>query len=149
MTLEADIGCLRQLSLFASLPAPRLKLVALMGEKLHFEAGTQIVAEGAQPDGAYVVLQGEVEISNEQAEGRGRRFLMTTGNMIGAVPILCDRGYIGTISAKTEVSMLRLPRDLFFELLETMPDFSLALSRDLASQLYRLADFVLHETKIH
>ena len=46
MTLEADLACLRQLPLFRALPPHRLKLVALMGEKLHFDAGTQIIAEG-------------------------------------------------------------------------------------------------------
>ena len=47
------------------------------------------------------------------------------------------------------MSALRLPKDLFFELLETIPDFSLALSRDLAARLYRLADFTLHGEKVH
>ena len=38
---------------------------------------------------------------------------------------------------------------MFFELLETIPDFSIALSRDLASRLYKLADAVLHSEKVH
>jgi len=149
MTLEADIGCLKRLPLFHALPGPRLKLVALMGEKLRFEAGTRIIAEGEEPEGVYVVLEGEVEISNERADGRSKRFLLATGSIIGDVPILCGQGYVGQVTAKSDVTTLRLPKDLFFELLETIPDFSLALSRDLASRLYRLADFVLHDEKVH
>ena len=149
MTLETDIAHLRRLPLFQSLPAPRLKRVALMGEKLHFAAGTLIIAEGEQADGVYVVLEGELELSHERTDGRSRRFLLDTGSIIGDVPILCGQAYVGEVTAKSDVSTLRLPKDLFFELLETIPDFSLALSRDLASRLYRLADFVLHDEKVH
>lgn len=149
MTLEADISCLRQLPLFRALPPPRLKLVALMGEKLHFEAGTQIVAEGETPEGVYVILQGELEISHDSPEGHGPRFQVNSGSLIGDVPLLSGHSYAGAVTAKSAVTALRLPKDLFFELLETIPDFSLALSRDLASRLYRLADFTLHAEKVH
>ena len=149
MTLETDIGCLKRLPLFHSLSGPRLKLVALMGEKLRFEAGTRFIAEGEQPEGVYVVLEGEVEISNERPDGRNKRFLLASGSIIGDVPILCGQGYVGEVTAKSDVTTLRLPKDLFFELLETVPEFSMALTRDLASRLYRLADFVLHNEKVH
>lgn len=149
MTLEADIASLGRLPLFRSLPPPRLKLVALMGEKLHFAAGEQIIEEGDKPEGVYVVLQGEVEISHESPEGNGPRLQLNSGSLIGDVPLLCGQSYVGAVTAKSAVSALRLPKDLFFELLETIPDFSLALSRDLASRLYRLADFTLHGEKVH
>lgn len=149
MTLETDIGCLKRLPLFQSLSGPRLKLVALMGEKLHFEAGVQIIAEGEQPEGVYVVLEGEVELSNERTDGRNKRFLLASGSIIGDVAILCGQVNVGEVTAKSDVWALRLPKDLFFELLETVPDFNMALSRDLASRLYRLADYVLHHEKVH
>ena len=149
MTLETDIGCLKRLPLFHSLPGPRLKLVALMGEKLRYSAGTRIVGEGEEPEGVYVVLEGEVEIAHKRSEGRGKSFLLATGSIIGDVPILAGQGYLGEVTAKSDVTTLRLPRDLFFELLETIPDFSLALARDLAARLYRLADHVLQDEKVH
>ena len=61
----------------------------------------------------------------------------------------CGQPYVGEVTAKSAVDALRLPKDLFFELLETIPDFSVALSRDLASRLYRLAGHVLHNEKVH
>ncbi|CAN5307423.1 N/A [soil metagenome] len=149
MTLEADIACLGRLPLFKSLPPPRLKLVALMAEKLHFDAGTQIIEEGEKPEGVYVVLQGEVEISHESPDGHGPRLQLNSGSIIGDVPLLCGQSYVGAVTAKSAVNALRLPKDLFFELLETIPDFSLALARDLASRLYRLADRTLHGEKVH
>ena len=148
MTLEADISCLRQLPLFRTLPQPRLKLVALMGEKLHFEPGATIFEEGERPDGVYVVVGGEVDLLHETGDGRRKHFVFETGCIIGDVAVLCEQGYVGRLVAKSEVSALRLPKDLFFELLQTIPDFSLALSRDLAARLYRLANFVLHDDRV-
>lgn len=149
MTIEADIACLRKLPLFRALPGPRLKLVALMAERLHFDAGTQIIEEGERPEGVYFILGGEVELSHERTDGRVKRFVFETGSIFGDVPMLCGQPYVGEVRAKSDVSALRLPKDLFFELLETIPDFNMALSRDLASRLYRLADFVLHNEKVH
>jgi len=149
MTIEDDIACLKQIPLFRSLPKPRLKLVALMGEKLHFEAGTKIIAEGERPEGVYFIMAGEVELSHEREDGRTKRFRFETGSIFGDVPMLCDQPYVGEVIATSDASALRLPRDLFFELLETIPDFSIALSRDLASRLYKLADAVLHSEKVH
>lgn len=149
MTLEADMSCLRQLPLFRTLPAPRLKLVALMGEKLHFDAGAVIIEEGEKPDGVFVVLNGDLEISHESAGGHGARLRLHSGSLVGDVPLLAGQSYVGAVTAKTAVTALRLPKDLFFELLETIPDFSLAVSRDLATRLYRLADLTLHGEKMH
>lgn len=147
MTLETDIGCLKKLPLFRTLPQSRLKLVALMGEKLSFEAGAMIFDEGERPDGVYVVIGGEVELFHETSDGRRKRFLIETGSIVGDVAVLYGQGFVGKLMAKSAVSALRLPKDLFFELLQTIPDFSLALSRDLAGRLYRLANFVLHDER--
>lgn len=145
MTLEADITCLRQLPLFQAMPSSRLKLVALMSEKLHFEAGAAIIEEGERSEGVYVILSGEVEFSHQNGDGRSRRFQKESGAIIGDVSILSGRRFVGKVSAKSDVSALRLPKDLFLELLKTVPDFSLALCRDLATRVHRLADIVLHE----
>lgn len=149
MTIESDIACLNQIPLFRTLPKPRLKLVALMGERLHFDAGTKIIDEGERPEGVYFILSGEVELSHRREDGRAKRLLLERGAIVGDVPMLCDQPYIGEVTARSDVQALRLPRDLFFELLETIPDFGIALSRDLASRLYRLAGAVLHSEKLH
>jgi len=144
MSLDADIACLGRLPLFESLPKPRLKLVLLMGERLHFDAGTRIASEGEHADSVYFLLEGEVEIGQDDQQARTRRIRLGSGSVIGDVPILCDRSFAAAVTAVTDVLLLRLPQDLFFELLETVPDFAMALTRDLALRLYKLGDFVLH-----
>ncbi|CAM5199614.1 hypothetical protein ARD30_03625 [Bosea thiooxidans] len=147
MTLENDIGCLRGLSLFQNMPASRLKLVALMGERLHFEPGAIIIDGANQSEGVYVVLEGEVEFSQQHGSGEGRRFQKDTGSIIGDVSLLSGQRFLGTVSARTAVSALRIPKDLFFELLQTVPEFSLAVCRDLAARVHRLASVLLRESE--
>jgi len=149
MTLESDIGCLKSIPLFRSLPGPRLKLLALMGERLHFPAGTVITEEGVRPEEVYCVLEGEVELSHDAPGERPKTFRLASGSLIGDVPMLCNQTSGARSTAKTDVVALRLPRALFFELLDNIPEFSVALSRDLAGRLYRLADSVLHGEKTH
>jgi CRP-like cAMP-binding protein len=145
MSLEADIGCLRGLPLFRDMPASRLKLVALMGERLRFEPGAVLICQKEKLEGVYVILEGEVEFVQPRADGEIRRFHKDAGSITGDVSLLSGRPFISTVSAKTPVLALRIPKDLFFELLQTVPEFSLAVCRDLADRVHRLASVLLRE----
>ncbi|UZF90458.1 Crp/Fnr family transcriptional regulator [Bosea sp. NBC_00550] len=145
MSLETDLSCLRGLPLFRDMPASRLKLVALMGERLHFEAGATLISQKDRLDGVYVILEGEVEFSQPREDGEGRRFQKDAGSITGDVSLLSGQPFIGTVSARTPVLALRIPKDLFFELLHTVPEFSLAVCRDLAERVHRLASVLLRE----
>lgn len=145
MTLENDIGCLKALPLFQNLPASRLKLVALMGERLRFSGGTAIMRDTERPDGVYVILQGEVEFTQDRDDGLGHRFRKEAGSIFGDVSLLSGERFVGRVSAKSDVEALRIPRDLFFELLQTVPEFSLAICRDLAGRVARLANVLLSD----
>lgn len=149
MTLETDISCLGQLPLFRSLPAPRLKLVALMGERLKFAPGATLITRGEEPEGVLLILSGGVEMHGRDPDGDGKSFAFQSGSIIGDVPLLSGQTYLGDIRATSPVEALLLPKDLFFQLLQTVPDFSLAIARDLAARLYRLASHVLDTEKVH
>lgn len=148
MSLENDIGCLRSLPLFQDMPASRLKLVALMGERLQFEPGAILISPQAKLAGVYVIMEGEVEILQPSEDGEERAFVKDTGSITGDVSLLSGKPFSTTIRAKSHVLALRIPKDLFFELLQTVPEFSLAVCRDLADRVHRLASVLLnrHET---
>lgn len=145
MSLETDIGCLRSLPLFQDMPASRLKLVALMGERLQFEPGAVLISPQEKLAGVYVIMEGEVEISQPREGGEERRFVKDIGSLTGDVALLSGKPFIATVSAKSHVLALRIPKDLFFELLQTVPEFSLAVCRDLADRVHRLASVLLRE----
>lgn len=144
MTLESDIAYLRTIPMFCDVPAARLKLVVMMAERLRYAAGDIIIREREHPDAAFLILDGEVEIARETANEHLHALSIMRGGMFGDVPMLCNSTYIGHATAKTDVDALRLPKDLFIEFLETVPEFAVALARDLASRLHRMAATVLH-----
>ena len=84
-----------------------------------------------------------MEFSQRRDDGGGRRFQKEAGSIIGDVSLLSGKQFLGKVSAGTEVLALRIPKDLFFELLQTVPEFSLAVSRDLADRVARLANALL------
>ena len=144
MSLENDIGCLRGLPLFQDMPASRLKLVALMGERLQFEPGAVLIHPQERLEGVYVIMEGEVEILQPGEDGEERAFVKDTGSITGDVALLSGKPFSTTIRAKSQVLALRIPKDLFFELLQTVPEFSLAVCRDLADRVHRLASVLLN-----
>ena len=135
-------ACFDALS-FRDLPPSRLKLVALMGERLRFPAGSEIVRDADRAEGVYVILEGDIEFAQKDEDGNGRSFQKEAGSIIGDVSLLSGKQFLGKVSAGTEVLALRIPKDLFFELLQTVPEFSLAVSRDLADRVARLANALL------
>ncbi|WP_454655569.1 Crp/Fnr family transcriptional regulator [Bosea beijingensis] len=145
MSLETDLGCLRGMPLFQGMPASRLKLVALMGERLQFEPGDILISPQEKLAGVYVIMEGEVEILQPRENGEERAFVKDTGSITGDVALLSGKPFSVTIRAKSQVLALRIPKDLFFELLHTVPEFSLAVCRDLADRVHRLASVLLHE----
>ena len=145
MSLETDLGCLRGMPLFQGMPASRLKLVALMGERLQFEPGAVLIHPQERLEGVYVIMEGEVEILQPGEDGEERAFVKDTGSITGDVALLSGKPFSVTIRAKSQVLALRIPKDLFFELLHTVPEFSLAVCRDLADRVHRLASVLLHE----
>jgi len=148
MSLETDLGCLRGMPLFQGMPASRLKLVALMGERLQFEPGDILISPQEKLAGVYVIMEGEVEILQPRENGEERAFVKDTGSITGDVALLSGKPFSVTIRAKSQVLALRIPKDLFFELLHTVPEFSLAVCRDLADRGHRLASVLPpeHET---
>ena len=96
-------------------------------------------------EGVYVIMEGEVEILQPRENGEERAFVKDTGSITGDVALLSGKPFSVTIRAKSQVLALRIPKDLFFELLHTVPEFSLAVCRDLADRVHRLASVLLHE----
>ena len=139
MSLENDIGCLRSLPLFRDMPASRLKLVALMGERLQFEPGAVLISPQEKLEGVYVIMEGEVEISQPREDGDERRFVKDTGSITGDVSLLSGKPFIATVSAKSRVLALRIPKDLFFELLQTVPLYQTMWEKEKSIKNWKLA----------
>ena len=108
---EAAFGMLRRLSLFASLPVAMVENLALRAQVGRFGSGADIITQGAEADGFYVIQEGRVEVyvdgTLRREEGPGEYF--------GEIALLRGGQRTATVRAVEPVTVLALARDDFLE----------------------------------
>jgi MFS family permease len=108
---EAEFGLLRRLALFASLPVAMIENLALRAQRGSFRTGTDIITQGAQADGFYVIEEGRVEVFVDGA----RRREEGPGEYFGEIALLRGGPRTATVRALEPVRVLALARDDFLE----------------------------------
>lgn len=142
MTIEHEVKALQKLAMFGNLDLAKLKLVAMISDRVTFRAGETIFRAGDPSDAAYIVLDGSVRMTGkDNAELEGD--LCKSGVMLlGEVGILCGRRRSITIVADSAVTALRIQREDFERLVRETPEFASAIMRELAEQLDRGAQLL-------
>ncbi len=135
MTLDTEVSSLRQVPLFRGVEPSRLKLLAFTSERVHFEAAQELFARGDAADAAYLILEGEAEVSIEGPQGPFRLALLGANALLGEMGILADQPRSATVAALTPVTALRIDRTVFLELLAQFPQIGIAVMRELALRL--------------
>ena len=128
MTIETECRCLQQLEMFANLDVAKLKLVAMISDRVTFRAGEAIYRSGDPSDAVFIVLEGSLKLLADGAPDTD--------------PGLCGRRLSVTMVAETPVTALRMHRDDFMRLIRETPDFSFAVMRELAKQLDRGSQYI-------
>lgn len=104
----ANVELLRQIPLFAPLPAPALEGLASALQPLHLAAGETLFHAGDAGDRFYVVSSGELVVdlaTGPKVEG--------AGGWAGEIALLRDVPRTATVRAQTDVDLLALDRDHF------------------------------------
>lgn len=137
MALNIEISVLEQMPLFAGIPAGKLKLIAFAGHRIPCSVGEVLFRQGEESDSVYIVLSGEVEVFRE---GRQRVSLarLGVGEIIGEIGVLCDRVRTATVEAATELTVLRIEKDVFMEFVNELPPLALAIIRELSDRLVKM-----------
>jgi signal transduction histidine kinase len=119
---ERVLDCLRSVPLFRRLPDEKLAWIHDHSEEIRLEAGALIARQGDQPDGFYVVMEGETEWTRRV--GREDVFVDTLGEgaIFAELIIVLDAPYPTTGHAVTDVSLLRLDVPSFREMLRICPE---------------------------
>ncbi|MDD3445071.1 MAG: Crp/Fnr family transcriptional regulator, partial [Zavarzinia sp.] len=116
----------------------RLKLIAFTAERQTVQPGTVLVRQGDPGDAAFVVLSGTASVHVDTADGSALRIgEVQTGILFGEVALLADVPRTATVQAETEMVVLRLGADLFFDLVQEFPSVGVAVMRELARRLDR------------
>jgi CRP-like cAMP-binding protein len=117
--------------MFRDLDAAKLKLLAFAAERMAVEKGDTVYRAGDPSDAVYVLLSGQVDVIHDQV----RLTRLSCGAVFGELGVLCARPRANTIEAASEICLLRIEKNVFFELLQQMPQMAVALSRELGRRL--------------
>ena len=107
------------------------------------KAGDVIVREGAEDNDAYIILEGEVEVT------KNKRHLATLkeNSIFGEIALVDSRPRTATCTAKTAVKLGMVTRDNYTQLLRLRPDAINPLLRVVTDRLRQLTHFLeeLHD----
>jgi hypothetical protein len=106
-----EIALLRSVPTFAPLGAPELERLARGLSPVEFEAGTTFIRQGEEGDSAYLIAEGDIEVSvdGKHLADLGR------GDIVGEIALLRGSPRVASVTAKTHARLYQLERDAFLE----------------------------------
>lgn len=120
---------LARVPLFSQLADKELEALASQMTPCSFSPGTDIVREGDQGDGLYIIQAGMVKVSKKSASGQGEAALalLKAGDFFGEMALLDDQPRSATVSALGPTQCLFLSRTSFVAVLEQHPQIAVAM----------------------
>lgn len=137
MSLNEEVELLRRVPLFAKIEPSKLKLLAFTSQRLTYKPGDVLFHQGDPGDAAFVIFGGEAEVCVDTPSGPLRVAVLKQNDFVGEIAILCDVPRTATVTAISEVTTLRIEKDLFFRLITDFPQIAVEIMRVLAHRLER------------
>jgi CRP-like cAMP-binding protein len=134
--LSIDIGSLRRSPLFHDLEQSKLKLIALASQRVSYRIGDKLLRQGDKAEYVFVIMEGHASVLRAEEGVEARIAELEGGAVVGEMGVVLDRPYSSTVVADTAVTALRIDKRTFEDLLAQVPQFSLALIRELAGRLF-------------
>ncbi len=140
MSLRDAVSLLAATPLFEGVDPVRLEVLAFTGSHMAFDAGETLVEEGAEADGAFLMLSGEAIMLATDADGRGNAARLDRGGLVGEQALTQPVCWSATIRAAQPVEILKLERDVFLRLVDEFPEIAAGCLRSAAAQVNALSD---------
>ncbi len=122
MNLDDELRILRGISPFSEINPKALKLLAFASDRMIFQAGQDLFAEGDQASAAYVILAGSVEVFQITPNGMEKIAEAHQQSVVGDVALLCDKPRQTTVTATSTVEALQITKDSFQKLMSCCPN---------------------------
>ena len=135
MTLEEDVELLRNIPLFAKIEPSKLKLLAFTSQRLTFNPGDSLFKQGDSGDALYVIMEGDADVLVDTPGGQITVATMGKNDFVGDIAVLCDVPRTATVTATSQLTTLRITKDLFFQLVCQFPQIAIEIMRVLARRL--------------
>ena len=130
--------------LLAGLSDESLDKLVKLSREISISAGKILIEEGGAGDSAYVILDGELEVSKRSGERDIILSTRRTGDLIGEMALLTHAPRMATVRALQDSRLLRIPADAFEQCLRSSPDATLAILRTVTARL-RNTEALLHQ----
>lgn len=137
MSLKEEVECLQCIPMFSKIEPSRLKLLAFTSDRLTFAPGQELFHQGDTGDAAYIIIDGEAEVTIDTPAGEISVATVRKNDLIGEIAILCDVPRTATIKALSEVTTLAISKELFFQMVTEFPEMAVEIMRELAYRLER------------
>jgi CRP-like cAMP-binding protein len=136
MGLEQEVDILRRIPLFQNIEPSKLKLMAFASERVTFAEDTPLFEQGEEGDAAYIVLDGTADVRVTADGGEAITVAeVATNDIVGEIAILCDVPRTATVVATTELTTLKITKELFFRMVQDFPQIGVEVMRVLAHRL--------------
>jgi CRP-like cAMP-binding protein len=132
-----DVAFLRSSELFESQPEDVIQAVSALGRLESFGPGAVVVRQGDPGDRLYIVKSGVLEVLAAHADG-GEATAMAylgAGEVVGEVALLTGSPRTASIRSPEHAELFTLDKQLFLDLMETLPAFTRSLCVLLARRL--------------
>ena len=134
MSIEQEVEILRKIPLFAKIDPAKLKLMCFASERLTFKNGQSLFERGDSGDAAYILIDGtaDVIVQNDKPSVVAQ---VGKNDIVGEIAILCDVPRTATVTATSELTALKITKDLFFRMVTDFPEMGVEIMRVLAHRL--------------
>jgi CRP-like cAMP-binding protein len=121
--------------MFSLVDNARLKLIALASDRLLFEPSQVLFRQGDKSDSAYILMEGSVDILLELPSGPLQLASLSAYSIVGEMGVITGAARSATVMAKTQLTAIRLPKEVFVGLLLEFPQITLSVMKDQISRL--------------
>jgi len=135
MNLNEEVEVLKGVPIFAKMEPARLKLLAFTGERMTFGAGQEVCHQGDLGDAMYVILGGAADVLKETETGQIRVAELKKNGFFGETAILLAAPRNATIKASESLLTLKISKDMFYSLVEEVPQMAIEVMRVLAHRV--------------
>lgn len=124
MSINDEISALRDVPPFAMLGENKLKLLAFVSELLNYKAESIVLQQGDTGDAAFVLIDGTIEVSIVSDDSSSFSREMGRHAFFGEVAITKNTLRAATITAKTDIVVLKISKDALFDLIAEEPELA-------------------------
>lgn len=135
MSLEQEFELIRRVPIFSTTDPSMQKLLAFSSDRLTYEEGQVMFSAGDPPDSAYIVMEGEVDITVPTPRGPLLVNTLVRNDVIGEIGIFGDVPRTATVTATSRVEALKISKELFINIIRQNPDAAIEVLRVLATRL--------------